>query len=34
MGHSQISTTLDIYAYSITEMDKKLAELVDRALGA
>jgi len=34
MGHSQISTTLDIYAYSITDMDKKLAELVDRALGA
>jgi integrase len=32
MGHSQISTTLDIYAYAITEMDKKLAELVDRAL--
>jgi integrase len=34
MGHSQVSTTLDIYAYALTEMDKRVAELVDRALGA
>ncbi|MDT7944579.1 MAG: site-specific integrase [Dehalococcoidia bacterium] len=34
MGHSHVSTTLNIYAYPITEMDKKVAELVDRALGA
>jgi integrase len=34
MGHSQVSTTLDIYAYSLPEMDRKVAQLLDRALGA
>jgi integrase len=34
MGHSQVSTTLDIYAYSLPEMDRKVAQLLDTVLGA
>jgi integrase len=34
MGHSQVSTTLDIYAYALNEADRRAAEMVDRALGA
>jgi integrase len=34
MGHSQVSTTLDIYAYSLPEMDRKVAQLLYTVLGA
>jgi integrase len=34
LGHAQASTTMDVYAYTLSEMDRRAAELVDRALGA
>jgi len=34
LGHAQASVTLDVYAYTLSEMDKRAAEMVDRALGA
>jgi integrase len=33
-GHSDISTTLSFYAYSLPGADRKAAETVDEALGA
>ncbi len=33
LGHAQASLTLDVYAHALSEMDKRAAELVDRALG-
>jgi integrase len=32
LGHTQASVTLDVYAYALSEMDRRAAELVDRAL--
>ena len=32
LGHSQASITLDVYAHALSEMDRRAAELVDRAL--
>jgi integrase len=34
LGHAQASVTLDVYAHALSEMDRRAAELVDRALGA
>jgi len=34
LGHTQASVTLDVYAHALSEMDRRAAELVDRALGA
>jgi integrase len=34
LGHSQASVTLDVYAHALSEMDRRAAELVERALGA
>jgi integrase len=34
LGHASASVTLDVYAYALGEMDRRAAELVDRALGA
>jgi integrase len=34
LGHTQASVTLDVYAHALSEMDKRAAEMVDRALGA
>jgi integrase len=33
LGHSQASVTLDVYAHALSEMDRRAAELLDRALG-
>jgi integrase len=33
LGHAQASVTLDVYAYAISEMDRRAAEMVDGALG-
>jgi len=34
LGHSLASVTLDVYAHALSEMDRRAAELMDRALGA
>jgi integrase len=34
LGHTQASVTLDVYTHALSEMDRRAAELVDRALGA
>jgi integrase len=34
LGHASASVTLDVYAYALGEMDRRAAEMVDRALGA
>jgi integrase len=34
LGHSQASVTLDVYAHALSEMDKRAAEMVDKALDA
>lgn len=33
LGHAQASITLDVYAYTLSDLDKRAAELVDKALG-
>jgi len=33
LGHSQAAVTLDIYSHALSEMDRRAAEMVDRALG-
>jgi len=32
LGHAQASITLDVYAHALSEMDRRAAEMVDRAL--
>jgi integrase len=34
LGHAQASVTLDVYAYALSEGDRRAAEVLDRALGA
>jgi len=34
LGHAYASVTLDVYAHALGEMDRRAAEMVDRALGA
>jgi integrase len=34
LGHSQASVTLDVYAHALSEMDRRAAEMVDKALDA
>jgi len=34
LGHAQASVTLDVYAHALSEMDRRAAEMVDKALDA